>query len=292
MNDFTEAPTRQFHQLRPRLFGIAYRMLGSRADADDAVQDAWLRWNANEARDALASAEAWLVTVVTRLCIDRLRSATLEREAYIGPWLAEPLVTREGDSPESRLELVGDVSLAFMLMLERLGPEERAVFLLHEVFECDYADIAAAVGKTEAACRQLLHRARERVRAARPRFAVSEAMHMDLLGRFVAAAHSGDRAQLAQLFVPDATLTGDGGGKVSATIRVVHGAEPIARFFDGLARKYGAGTTFEHVRINGEPGLLRLADGKIDSTMSFDIEEGKISAIYIVRNPDKLMHIH
>ncbi|NHZ80404.1 RNA polymerase sigma-70 factor [Massilia sp. CCM 8695] len=282
--------TRQFHQLRPRLFGIAYRMLGSRADADDAVQDAWLRWNANDARADLASTDAWLVTVTTRLCIDRLRSAIAEREAYIGPWLAEPIVTRASDLPESRLELAGDVSMAFMLMLERLGPEERAVFLLHEVFDCDYADIAAAVDKTEAACRQLLHRARERVRADKPRFAVSDAAHMELLGRFVTAAQSGERAQLAQLFVPDATFRADGGGKVSATINVVRGADKIARFYESMARKHGAATTFEHATINGEAGLLRLVDGKLDSTMSFDMEDGRIAAIYVVRNPDKLVH--
>ncbi|MFB9245086.1 RNA polymerase sigma factor SigJ [Massilia antarctica] len=284
----TDTFTIQFHQIRPRLFGIAYRMLGSRADADDAVQDTWLRWNANDTRADLASADAWLVTVTTRLCIDRLRSAIAEREAYIGPWLAEPIVTRASDLPESRLELAGDMSMAFMLMLERLGPEERAVFLLHEVFDCDYADIAAAVDKTEAACRQLLHRARERVRAGKPRFAVSEAAHMELLGRFVTAAQSGERVQLAQLFAPDATFRADGGGKVSATINVVRGADKIARFYESMARKYGAATTFEHAIINGQPGLLRLVDGRLDSTMSFDMEDGRIAAIYVVRNPDKL----
>lgn len=285
MNDIF---TTQFHQLRPRLFGIAYRMLGSRADADDAVQDAWLRWNASDTRATLASADAWLITVVTRLCIDRLRSAMAERETYIGPWLAEPIITRAADLPESRLELAGDISMAFMLMLERLGPEERAVFLLHEVFDCGYADIAAAVGKTEAACRQLLHRARERVRADKPRFAVSDATHMELLGRFVTAAQSGERDRLAQLFAPDATFRADGGGKVSATINIVRGADKIARFYESMARKFGAATTFEHAIINGEAGLLRLVDGVLDSTMSFDIEDGRISAIYVVRNPDKL----
>ncbi|MCY0910354.1 RNA polymerase sigma factor SigJ [Massilia antarctica] len=285
----TDTFTIEFHQIRPRLFGIAYRMLGSRADADDAVQDTWLRWNANDTRADLASADAWLVTVVTRLCIDRLRSAIAEREAYIGPWLAEPIVTRASDLPESRLELAGEISMAFMLMLERLGPEERAVFLLHDVFDCDYADIAAAVGKTEAACRQLLHRARERVRTDKPRFAVSDAAHMKLLGRFVTAAQSGERAQLAQLFAPDATFRADGGGKVSATINVVRGADKLARFYESMARKYGATTTFEHAIINGQHGLLRLVDGRLDSTMSFDTEDGRIAAIYVVRNPDKLV---
>lgn len=286
MNDIF---TSQFHQVRPRLFGIAYRMLGSRADADDAVQDTWLRWNASDTRATLSSAEAWLVTVVTRLCIDRLRSALPEREAYIGPWLAEPIVTRAADLPESRLELAGDISMAFMLMLERLGPEERAVFLLHDVFDCGYADIAAVVKKTEAACRQLLHRARERVRTDKPRFAVTDASHMELLGRFVAAAQGGERAQLAQLFAPDASFRADFGGKVSATINIVRGADKIARFYESMGRKYGATTTFEHAIVNGEPGLLRLVDGKLDSTMSFDIEDGRIGAIYVVRNPDKLL---
>ena len=207
------APVDTFLRLRPRLFGIAYRMLGIRADAEDIVQEAWLRWQ-NGGSDDARTPEAWLVTVVTRLAIDRLRGAQTERAHYVGPWLPEPLVEDMVESPESALEAAGDISTAFLLMLERLAPEERAVFLLHQVFDFDYAEVAAMVGKTEAACRKTLQRARERVRAERPRFVVNRELHLELLGRFVQASRSGDPAQVQALLAAGATFAGDGGGKV------------------------------------------------------------------------------
>jgi RNA polymerase sigma-70 factor (ECF subfamily) len=273
--------------MRPRMFGIAYRMLGSRADADDMVQEAWLRWSGGEAPEKLASVDAWLVTIVARLCIDRLRGLKQEREDYIGPWLPEPLITRASDSPEIRLELLGDVSTAFMLMLERLGPEERAVFLLHDIFDFDYADIAAIVGKNEAACRQLLHRARERAQTDKQRFAVDPTVHLDVLGRFAEAMRSGDRALMAKLFTGDAIFSGDGGGKALAVMRVVVGAEKIARFYADFAARHPQ-IVFESATINGLPGLLGAVDGKADTVMSFAFDGDRISAIYVVRNPDKL----
>jgi len=282
-----ESALSHFQRLRPRLFGIAYRMLGSRADAEDIVQEAWLRWSEGTAPDTLASVDAWLVTIVTRLCIDRLRSARQEREDYIGPWLPEPLVTSEADSPEMRLELLSDVSTAFMLMLERLGPEERAVFLLHDIFDFDYADIATIVGKNEAACRQLLHRSRERAQTDRQRFTVDPSAHLDLLGKFAAAMHSNDRALMASLFTPEALFSGDGGGKALAVMRVVMGAEKIARFFANFAARVPQ-MAFRMATVNGLPGMIGTVDGKTDLIVSFSFENGKIGGIYIMRNPDKL----
>src|SRR5471032_2095657 len=184
-----------FASLRPRLFSIAYRMLGIRADAEDVVQDAWLRWHAADRR-ALQSAEAWLVTVTTRLAIDRLRSKKSEREAYIGWWLPEPLVELDERTPESSAELASEVSLAFLWVLERLSPEERAAFLMRQVFDQDYADIAGMLGKSESACRQMVHRAQERVQQQKPRFDVPKEQHRDLLLKFMEAAKVGDRAAM------------------------------------------------------------------------------------------------
>jgi RNA polymerase sigma-70 factor, ECF subfamily len=287
MENTQESVLTHFQRMRPRMFGIAYRMLGSRADADDIVQEAWLRWSDGAKPETLASVDAWLVTIVTRLCIDRLRSAKQEREDYIGPWLPEPLITQESDSPEMRLELLGDVSTAFMLMLERLGPEERAVFLLHDIFDVDYPAIAGIVGKNEAACRQLLHRARERAQTDKQRFKVDPSVHLDLLGKFAAAMHSGDRALMASLFTPDAMFSGDGGGKALALMRIVLGAEKIARFFADFAARHPH-IVLRPGTVNGLPGIVGSVDGKVDTVMSLGFEGDRISGVYIVRNPDKL----
>lgn len=281
-------PTDTFNALRPRLFGIAYRMLGIRADAEDIVQEAWLRWHATGHEEARIP-EAWLTTVVTRLAIDRLRSARTEREHYFGPWLPEPLLDDESTpSPEQALEEAGDISTAFLLMLERLGPEERAVFLLHQVFDFDYPEVAAMVGKTEAACRKIMQRARERVREGRPRFSVNRELHIELLGRFIQASRSGDRAAVRSLLTEDATYTGDGGGKAKTTVNVIYGAERIGRLIAGLQRKHGHTIQHEIVRVNGGYGLLTSRLGQPDSITTIDIEGGMIAALYVVRNPDKL----
>lgn len=287
MENTQQSALRHFQRMRPRMFGIAYRMLGSRADADDIVQEAWLRWSDGAAPESFASVDAWLVTIVTRLCIDRLRGAKQEREDYVGPWLPEPLITQAADSPEMRLELLNDVSTAFLLMLERLGPEERAVFLLHDIFDFDYPDIAAIVGKNEAACRQLLHRARERAQTDKQRFTVAPSVHLDLLGKFAAAMHSNDRALMASLFTPDALFSGDGGGKALAVMRIVQGAERIARFFADFAARHPQ-IALRPGTVNGLPGLIGTVDGKVDTVMSLGFEGDRISGVYIVRNPDKL----
>ena len=276
-----------FQGQRPRLFGIAYRMLGVRADAEDIVQEAWLRWQHGGGAQARIP-EAWLVTVVTRLAIDRLRGAIAERERYVGPWLPEPLVEEAVLSPEAALEAAGDISTAYLVMLERLGPEERAVFLLHQVFEFGYDEVAAMVGKTEAACRKILQRARERVRAERPRFAVGREQHLGLLANFIEAARSGVPARVQELLTADATYMGDGGGKARTTVRAVHGADRVARLVAGIERKWQGRARHQLVNVNGAPGLLTWIDGRPDSVTSLDVIDGRIAAIYVVRNPDKL----
>jgi RNA polymerase sigma-70 factor (ECF subfamily) len=265
-------------------------MLGMRADAEDVLQDAYLRWHQVDVSE-LNSAEAWLVTVVTRLCIDRLRSAKQERETYQGPWLPEPLILPEPTTPEWAAELASDVSMAFLTVLERLAPEERAAFLLHQVFDFDYAEIATMLGKSQPACRQLVHRARERVRQERPRFKVSRNAHLRLLERFIAAAKSGDTKELQDLFAEDAVMIGDAGGKVVSVNRVLHGADRISRLFHVVARRFGDDIRFVLAEINGEPGLLRYVGDKLDGTVSIESDGSHILALYTVRNPDKLTHI-
>lgn len=289
----SDTTTDSFQQYRPRLLAIAYRMLGSRADAEDIVQDAWLRW-----RDAdtasLRSGEAWLVTVATRLCIDRLRSLRNEREHYIGPWLPEPIIEDVADtapSPEQLVEFAGDVSLAFLKVLERLSPDERAAFLLHEVFDVDYPEIAEMLTRNEAACRQLVSRARARVREDRPRVTVRSDAHQALLARFMAATRSGERTALEALFAADAQFVGDGGGKVLSVLKALHGRERIARFFDMVARQIGHCVDYRPVLVNGEPGLLRYIDGKLDAVFNLISDGEHIVAIFAVRNPDKLARI-
>ena len=276
-----------FETHRPRLFGLAYKLLGSRSDAEDVVQDAWLRWRQAD-RSAIRDAEAWLVTATTRLGIDRLRLARTEREAYFGPWLPEPLSVDEAPDPERGAEIAEQVSLAFLSVLERLGPEERAAFLLKEVFEYDYAQIAELIGQSEANCRQMVHRARTRVQADRPRFAVTPEKHRSLLDRFMHAAQSGDRNAIVQLLDADAQLVSDGGGKVNATIRPLHGAERIARLFWAIARRPQSALEWRFGHVNGEPALLRVRDGHLHSVTTITIEGDRISGIFTVLNPDKL----
>ncbi|XYJ09761.1 RNA polymerase sigma-70 factor [Telluria sp. B2] len=284
----SSVPVAAFAAVRPRLFAIAYRMLGTRADAEDVVQDAWLRWNAGERGD-VATPEAWLVTATTRLAIDRLRSRKLEREAYIGWWLPEPLVELDERTPESAAELASDVSVAFLWVLERLGPEERAAFLLRQVFDQDYAEIAAMLGKSEAACRQLVHRAQARVKQAQPRFTVPQAAHRELLARFMRAASAGDRAAMKALMADDVQLVSDGGGKAKSFMRVLEGAGRVAGVYWSLEHAYPGRVAYRHALVNGEPGLLRYVDGRIESAQSFIVDAGRIVAAFVIRNPDKLV---
>jgi RNA polymerase sigma-70 factor (ECF subfamily) len=279
-----------FSAYRRRLFGIAYRMLGSRADAEDILQETYLRW-IDSNTSAPRSLEAWLVTVVTRLCIDRLRSAKAEREVYTGLWLPEPLVSREPLSPDRTLELASDLSIAFLLVLERLAPDERAAFLLHEVFDFAYAEIGRILGKTPAACRQIVHRAKQRVQDDRPRFSVSREAHGQLLEKFLAAASAGRREQIMSLLADEVRVTTDGGGKVSSFRKVLQGADRVARFYAGLSRKFAGRSVYRLAEINGAPGLLRYLDGKLESAQAFVMNGTQIGEIYIVRNPDKLKGI-
>jgi RNA polymerase sigma-70 factor (ECF subfamily) len=276
-----------FAALRPRLFSIAYRMLGTRADADDVVQDAWLRWHGSD-RSEVHSPEAWLVTIATRLAIDRLRARLSERSAYVGWWLPEPIVELDERTPESSAELASEVSMAFMWVLERLSPEERAAFLMRQVFEHEYADIADMLGKSEAACRQMVHRAQQRVQQQQPRFAVPREQHQALLGRFMAAAQNGDRAAMKTLLADDVQLVADGGGKVNSYLRVLHGAGRVAGSFWSLEHQHPQQVMYRQARINGEPGLLRYVGGQLESAQSFLIDNDRIVAVFIVRNPDKL----
>lgn len=276
-----------FEQLRRRLFAIAYRMLGTKADAEDIVQEAYLRWHQVDI-DEVRSPEAWLVSVVTRISIDRLRKASIEREKYIGPWLPEPLFGSTTQSPEEELELASDLSMAFMVLLERLAPAERAAFLLHDVFDCAYPVIAGILRKSEATCRQVVHRARERVRTERQRFRANEKDRRKLIEKFMAAADAGDEFTLLSLFTDDATLTSDGGGVVPAARRVVHGSRRIARLFLVLSRKFRGRLRHAIVTINGEPGLVLFVDGAPLTATSFETDGRRILAVYNILNPEKL----
>jgi len=282
------ALTDAFEVQRPRLTRLAYRMLGSVAEAEDAVQDAWLRWT--RAGDGVSDPAAWLVRATTRLCIDRLRKAKAERAAYRGPWLPEPLIEPLSEDPVERAE---DVSVAFLLALERLSPLERAVFLLHDVFEQDYADVARTLERTEAAVRQLASRARDHVRDARPRFTVSDAEVQRLATAFMAAAATADVGALSAVLAEDAILVSDGGGKRHAALRVLVGRDDIIRLLQGLFWRHGALAIrdIRAARINGYPGLVvTMEDGP--ETIAFQPgEDGQIAAVYMVRNPEKLGHV-
>ncbi|MGJ7526977.1 RNA polymerase sigma-70 factor [Variovorax sp. GB1P17] len=283
-------PTLAFDSHRRRLQGIAYRMLGSVAEAEEVVQDAWLRWHDAD-KNSFDSAEAWLVTVVTRLSIDRLRAAKVQREHYIGTWMPEPTLTEAPDTPEELLERADDVSVAFLAVLERLAPEARAAFLLREVFDADYDEVARTLGKSEAACRQLVHRAKLQVQEARPRFSVPRETHQRLLRAFADAAARGSLQDLKALMSEDVELLGDGGGKVQTFDKILRGSQRLAQLYFSLWRRMGASVRMELVDINGEPGMLRFLDGELESAQTFEIENDLIVRIRAQRNPDKLARI-
>ena len=278
--------TATFEGLRGRLFGLAYRMLGSRAEAEDIVQDAYIRWHQTE-RGAVENPEAWLVTTTSRLSIDRLRRLKTEREAYFGPWLPEPIVA--ATAPDRHLDLAEDLSIAFLTLLERLSPDERAAFLLHDVFEVGYPEIASVLDRSETACRQVVHRARERVRGDRKRFDATEAAKSSLLRKFLQAMEARDSDALLSLFAPDATWTADGGGKAGAAPHPIIGAERIARLVIGLREKFWAvDRTIEVATVNGETGLCIRDGDRLTATLSIASDGERILAVYAVVNPDKL----
>jgi RNA polymerase sigma-70 factor (ECF subfamily) len=281
---------RIFDSNRPRLLGMAYRMLGSLAEAEDVVQDAWLRWHAAD-RSGIDNAQAWLVTVTTRLSIDRLRALKIQREHYAGIWLPEPYLTSSPATPEELTERADDISVAFLLLLERLSPEARAAFLLREVFEADYDEIARVIGKTEAACRQLVSRAKTQLRDERPRFAVSQDAHLRLLRSFALASESGDFAAIRSLLAEDAELIGDGGGKVPSFPEPIRGAQRIAQLFFASSRRHGTGLRLKLIALNEQWALLRLIDGELESAESFETDGERIVRILVQRNPEKLGRI-
>jgi RNA polymerase sigma-70 factor (ECF subfamily) len=276
-----------FEQNRRRLWGVAYRMLGSRADADDMVQEAWLRWQ-RAPQDEVRVPQAWLVTAITRLCIDRLRETRADREAYVGPWLPEPLVEEATPGPDAAAELASDLSVAFLAVLERLAPEERAAFLLHDVFESGYDEIARILGKSEVACRQIVSRARGRVREGRPRVQVSAAARASLLEGLVAALRAHDKEALMKLLAQDATWTSDGGGKTHAATKVVQGSDRIARFLLGVFERYLSSLDFRIVTVNGEPGLAVVHEDRVVGIWAIRTDGRRILGAYAVLNPDKL----
>ena len=282
-----------FQSHRRQLFAVAYRMLGSASDAEDVVQDAWLRYAAAQPAD-VRSPQAYLTTIVTRLCLDRLKSARAAREEYVGPWLPEPLLTDERLQPDQSLALAESVTLAFMVLLETLTPEERAVFLLREVFDHEYAEIATMLEMTPANCRQLFHRAKAHIADRRPRFRDAVEEKRPLVGRFVNALRNADPEALTRVLAEDVGFWSDGGGKVLAARRPVFGREAVVSVLVGIVRTAPAqGITidrvsFEIVEVNEEPALVLRLDGHVDSVYTMTIVDDTITALRIVRNPDKL----
>jgi len=273
-----------FDPLRPKLMRVAYRMLGSVADAEDVLQEAFIRWMGAD-RGAVREPEAFLRRTVTRLCLDQLKSARRQRETYVGPWLPDPVVEEEEAE---------DVTLPLMLALERLSPLERAAFLLHDVFGLEFEEVAATIGRDPAACRQLAARARSHVREARPRFHVDKQRGLELAKAFFTASRSGDMKALGAMLAADVSAHADGGGKRPAVLEPIVGFEAVMKTHEKLAVlfKHKGSTLVRAGFINGLPGFITLeADGELQTT-ALEIEDGKVAAIYVVRNPDKLKHLH
>jgi RNA polymerase sigma-70 factor (ECF subfamily) len=282
----------QFTEARPLLFGLAYRMLGVRADAEDVVQEAFLRWQAARHQE-IASPRAYLTTITARLALDQLKSARVKRETYVGTWLPEPLVNQpslEKTSPE-KMELAESLSVAFLHVLESLTPPERAAFLLREVFDAGYDEVAGVLETTEANSRQLVARARRHLQERRPRFTVDRAKQEEVLGRFLTACTTGDMTALRSLLRDDAVEYSDGGGKVYAAINPIFGADRIVRLFAGLLRKKEGELGGRAADVNGQPGFFLTLDGKPLSVLTLDLDEtGRIRGIYHVLNPEKISH--
>ncbi|OSP44580.1 RNA polymerase subunit sigma-24 [Streptomyces sp. 13-12-16] len=286
----TDTVTDVFEEHRPVLLGVAYRMLGRVADAEDVVQDAWLRWSGGD-RAGVREPRGYLVRVTTRLAIDRLRQIKARGETYVGPWLPEPYVTDFGGTvPDAaeRAVLADSVSLAVLVVMESLSPLERAVFVLREAFGYPYADIAAMLDRGEPAVRQLAGRARAHVEERRPRYEVDPAQRRDLTERFLAAAAGGDLEGLLELLAPDARLVGDSGGKSRAPLRVLESADHVGRFLLGVARKSVPDLSFRFLELNGGPAVLVLSGDKPDSVVQLDVAGGRVRTVYVIRNPDKL----
>jgi RNA polymerase sigma-70 factor (ECF subfamily) len=303
-------PSAGFEPHRRRLLGLAYRMLGSMAEAEDAVQEAYLRWHGAD-RDKIVEPRAFLITTTTRICLDVLKSARARREEYVGPWLPDPITDTAALAPDTQTELAEDLSVALLLALERLSPLERAAFLLHDVFDYSFTQVADALGRNEGACRQLASRARTRVREARPASAPAagraaqgsigkpagsdsvDGKHAELLSAFIAASRSGNVTALSRLLADDAKLVTDSGGKVTAALNVLEGSQRVAAFLAGVVRKgWTDNMTVRVDTINGLPGLIVSGPEGLIQTNAFEIEGAVVKAIYVVRNPDKLKHLN
>jgi RNA polymerase sigma-70 factor (ECF subfamily) len=277
----------QFTENRPFLFSIAYRMLGSVADAEDMVQETYLRWQTVE--DQVKSPRAYLAAIITRMCINQLESARVKREEYIGPWLPEPLVMNEATQDSA---LADSLSVAFLLLLERLSPVERAVFLLREVFEFEYDEISHVIGKNESNCRQLLRRAKQKVTGSRHEKAgTRKAESKKLLHQFLQACITGDLNGLISMLEEDITLYSDGGGKVAAALRPIRGSDHVARFIMGVLKKVEGSLTYRDVTANGDPGILIYISNSLNGVLTIETHNDRISAIYFLSNPDKLRHL-
>ncbi len=281
-----------FEPHRAHLVGLAYRMLGSRSEAEDIVQDAYLRWHRAD-RDAVAEPRGYLTTVVTRLCLDHLKSARVRRESYVGPWLPEPVLDADALSPERATEIAEDLTIALLMTLERLSPLERAAFLLHDVFDVDFADVAATLERSPAACRQPAARARSQVQRERPRFDATPEQAERLVRAFKTASEQADVAGLMQVLAEDVVLYNDGGGRRAAAINPIYGRDRFLRFAAGIRNKDPSVNhlRYEMAQVNGRPGLLvHEVDGG-HFAIGFDCADGKIVAVYTMLNPDKLTHL-
>jgi RNA polymerase sigma-70 factor, ECF subfamily len=279
-----------FTHERDRLFAIAYRMLGSVEDAEDVLQDTFLRWHRTPI-ETVDSPPAWLTTVVTRIALHQLQSARVTREAYVGPWLPEPILTEAGASPSDQAEMSDSLSIAFLTVLERLSPRERAVFLLRDVFSYEYEEIAQIVELSESNCRQIFHRAKLRLDARRKRFLTDDETHRKLLDGFLRAINDGDVDGVVKLLARDAVLWADGGGRIpAAASRPVRGALSVAKFLVGVRRKFGVGDITMRV-VNGRLSLIASIDSVLQRVVSIDVAGGSIAGVYVVANPDKLRSV-
>ena len=277
-----------FNEHRSLLMSIAYRMLGSHADAEDAVQETFLRWQNAPDKD-IQTPKAYLATIVTRLCIDQLRSARSQREVYVGPWLPEPMLTSGQKQSSSTVELAESLTMAFLVLLESLSPVERAAFLLHEVFDYDYQETAEIVGKTEANCRQMIHRAKGYIASRHHRFDPTREETERITDEFLEATQNGDLSRLMKLFAPDAVLFSDGGGKVRAALNPIHGADAIARFAIGVVKKnLPPDAVHAPAEVNGQPAFVTWIGGQRAYVTILDIRDGLIRNVFIVLNPEKL----
>ncbi|WP_182900860.1 RNA polymerase sigma-70 factor [Microbispora sp. H10830] len=288
VDSFVDPATEVFVAHRNLLFTVAYEMLGSAADAEDVLQDTWLRW-AGVDLGAVRDQRAYLVRIATRQALIRLRTLGRRRESYVGPWLPEPLLTAPDVAED--VELADSVSMAMLLVLETLSPTERAVFVLREVFDLDYDEIADAVGKSQAAVRQIAHRARAHVAARRPRDVVSPNATRDALQAFQQAVETGDLQRLLDILAPDVVLLSDGGGIKKALTHPVVGAGKVARLLAAGLDRFGTEVSVEPVQVNGHPGLVMRIDGEIDGVVAMRIEDGLVAGVYFIRNPDKLSRV-